>query len=313
MKKFKFCLMAVVMLLTTTCEEEKIHVTGVEMLESEILLMIPGVKKYFIKAMVTPENASKRLVRWDSDNKSVATIDRHSGELTVKGLGNANITATTVDGGLKATCKVKVTENRLKNPGFEEPDDTKDPDNLAKISEWERVPQEWFTKYYTNAGTNFNLNNVNRLRGSNDNALFFREANAVDGKYVVRVNQHTTGGIYQIVSVEPGNTYRYKANVGFKRITTDTVNHIPISNQSIKDETLKFLSPDGMTLYDEAPINVDKNIKAGQGTVAFVTGEFTAPEGVTEVRFQFDQRTFTTPNNIRAPLMLIDNCQFIEL
>jgi hypothetical protein len=269
------------------------------MIETDVFLMIPGVKKYFIKAIVTPENASKRLVRWDSDKKSVATIDRHTGELTIQGAGVANITATTVDGGLKATCRVRITEMLLKNPSFEDPDD-----NSITLKDWEKVPQEWFAEYYTeNAGNDVNLDNVDRQRGSTfANADFFREANAVDGKYVARVAGNTTGGIYQIIAVKPGCTYSYKVIVGFRRNT---------DNMSIKDETVKILSVDGLTLFLEKPINVDKSIEVGLGTIEVVTGEFIAPEDVTEVRFQFDQRTFDTPD--RAPLMLIDNCQFLEL
>ena len=291
--------MALVVVLTTTCKEERIPVTGVEMLESDVLLMMPAVKKYFIKAIVTPEDASRRLVTWESNNKSVATIDRHSGELSVQAAGTATITATTVDGGFKAMCSVRIIVMPLKNPSFEDPDN-----NSVTLMDWEKVPQEWFTAYYPgNAGNDVNLNNVDRQNGLTfANADFFRAANVVDGKYVARVAGNTTGGIYQIIPVEPVQTYSFKATVGFRKNN---------DNMSIKDETVKILSTDGLTLYDEIPINVDKNIESGLGTVVEIAGEFTAPEGVTEIRFQFDQRTFGTPD--QAPLMLIDNCQFLEL
>ena len=56
-------------------------------------------------ATVKPDNATNKSVTWTSSNEAVATVD-NSGKVTGVKEGNATITATTVDGGKKATCAV---------------------------------------------------------------------------------------------------------------------------------------------------------------------------------------------------------------
>lgn len=61
-----------------------------------------------LKVKVEPENASQ-LVTWTSNNTRVATIDRERGLLTLMGLGQVSITATTNDAGKKtATVNIEV-------------------------------------------------------------------------------------------------------------------------------------------------------------------------------------------------------------
>lgn len=62
-----------------------------------------------INATVTPADATVKTITWTSTNDNVATVDG-SGRVVAKSKGEATITATTVDGGYKAECKVKVTE-----------------------------------------------------------------------------------------------------------------------------------------------------------------------------------------------------------
>ena len=59
-------------------------------------------------ATVLPENATNKSVIWKSSNEAVAVVDEN-GVVTAVGVGEAIITATTVDGSnLSATCKVTV-------------------------------------------------------------------------------------------------------------------------------------------------------------------------------------------------------------
>ena len=60
-----------------------------------------------LEPIVEPENAANKKVMWSSSNEKVATIDSDG---WVQGLvsGDATITATTEDGGFKATCRVTV-------------------------------------------------------------------------------------------------------------------------------------------------------------------------------------------------------------
>lgn len=56
---------------------------------------------------ISPDNATNQMVTWSSDNKSVATVS-NNGVVTGVAPGSAQITATTVDGGYKASCTVTV-------------------------------------------------------------------------------------------------------------------------------------------------------------------------------------------------------------
>ncbi len=62
---------------------------------------------YQLEATVSPDTASNKNVAWSSDNEEVATVDEN-GLVTANSLGTAIITATTVDGGYSASCKVTV-------------------------------------------------------------------------------------------------------------------------------------------------------------------------------------------------------------
>ena len=62
-----------------------------------------------LTATVLPENCRNNTLTWSSDNEEVATVDEN-GLVTAVSVGEANITATAVDGsGVTATCKVTVT------------------------------------------------------------------------------------------------------------------------------------------------------------------------------------------------------------
>ena len=67
-----------------------------------------------LTATVTPGNATKKEVKWSTSNKNVATVST-SGLVTAKAAGTATITCTAKDGsGVKATCKVTVTNPVVK-------------------------------------------------------------------------------------------------------------------------------------------------------------------------------------------------------
>lgn len=85
-----------------------IHPTAVTIEPSSIALS--EGKTATLKAVVTPANASSRAVSWSTSDASVATVD-NLGLVTALKSGTATITATTNDGGLKATCSVTVTNH----------------------------------------------------------------------------------------------------------------------------------------------------------------------------------------------------------
>jgi len=62
-----------------------------------------------LSAVLTPNNASNKLVTWSSSASSIASVTSE-GVVTGVAEGTATITATTADGGYTDTCEVEVTE-----------------------------------------------------------------------------------------------------------------------------------------------------------------------------------------------------------
>jgi surface protein len=60
-----------------------------------------------LSATVEPYDAENKAVVWSSSDESVATVDEN-GTITTLKIGTADIVATTVDGGLTATCNLTV-------------------------------------------------------------------------------------------------------------------------------------------------------------------------------------------------------------
>ena len=95
--------------VTATCTVTVyIPVTGVSLSQTEASLFVGGTLA--LTATVAPSNATYKGVTWSSSNESVATVK--DGVVTGKAAGMATITATTDDGGKKATCTVTVSNTQ---------------------------------------------------------------------------------------------------------------------------------------------------------------------------------------------------------
>ncbi len=81
------------------------NVSGVK-LDKETLTLKRG-ETGKLTATVEPADAEDKSVTWTSSDKTVATVDAE-GNITTLKIGTADITATTVDGGFTAVCKVTV-------------------------------------------------------------------------------------------------------------------------------------------------------------------------------------------------------------
>ena len=95
---------------TATCkitvESVPAAVEGVAINKQEIELA-PGQTEQ-LEAIISPENAENKDVRWLSSDYDVANVGRTTGLVTAKANGEATITVKTVDGEKTATCVVKV-------------------------------------------------------------------------------------------------------------------------------------------------------------------------------------------------------------
>jgi len=61
-----------------------------------------------LTSVITPANATNKIVSWDTSNASVATVK--DGKVTAVSAGQATITVKTADGGKTAACHVTVTQ-----------------------------------------------------------------------------------------------------------------------------------------------------------------------------------------------------------
>ena len=97
--------------MTATCEvtvsSSTIDVTGITLTPASKAINVGGT--FTITPNVLPNNATDKSVTWSSRDTTVATVD-DTGKVTGISNGTTTITATTGDGGYKATCTVTVDE-----------------------------------------------------------------------------------------------------------------------------------------------------------------------------------------------------------
>lgn len=103
-------------------------VTGIILDYSELVLTNIGETAH-LQAMVLPEDASNKEVRWSSSKENVCTVS-NNGTIIALDNGISVVTATTVDGGFVAVCTVTV-------------------DTTTDISVIETADKDKFAAYYT--------------------------------------------------------------------------------------------------------------------------------------------------------------------
>ncbi len=94
---------------TATCAvtvTPPVHVTGVTLPDSKMTLAEGAF--VFLKASVSPGNATDKTVTWQSSNPAVAAVDA-DGMVTGVSVGKATITVKTKDGGKTAECEFTIT------------------------------------------------------------------------------------------------------------------------------------------------------------------------------------------------------------
>jgi uncharacterized protein YjdB/formylglycine-generating enzyme required for sulfatase activity len=96
-------------------------VTGVSLDRTALLLAENDTRT--LTATITPGNATNQNVTWTSSDEDVARVNE-TGEVTAVAPGVANITVTTVNGGIEETCTITVishTELALATPNTVDP------------------------------------------------------------------------------------------------------------------------------------------------------------------------------------------------
>ena len=85
--------------------DDAVRVTGITLNKTAATISAGNTET--LAANVAPADATNKNVTWSSDNTAVASVDAN-GVVTAVAAGTAIITATTVDGGLTATCTITV-------------------------------------------------------------------------------------------------------------------------------------------------------------------------------------------------------------
>lgn len=83
-----------------------VKVTGVNITPSEITISLG--EAHALNAVITPDNASDKAVKWNTSNVEVAYVSE--GKVLGLSAGEAFISATTLDGGFVSQCKVTVLQ-----------------------------------------------------------------------------------------------------------------------------------------------------------------------------------------------------------
>lgn len=83
----------------------KVPTTGITLDSTSLTLNAGSEQK--LNATIEPSDATEKAITWTSSNEEIATV-AEDGTVTAVGIGNATITATTVDGNHSASCEVEV-------------------------------------------------------------------------------------------------------------------------------------------------------------------------------------------------------------
>lgn len=85
-------------------EKPSVPIQSITLSKTEITLFIGGEEK--LSATVSPDDATDKTVVWRSGNESVATV--RGGVVSAKSAGETTVTASNMEGTVKAECQVKV-------------------------------------------------------------------------------------------------------------------------------------------------------------------------------------------------------------
>ena len=109
-KAYLFLAFMAVLLMFAGCGDKEtndpVPVTGITLNKTFLALQVNAEEQ--LKATILPAKASNKKVDWESSDQEKVFVDQ-TGAVSALAAGDATITATTKDGGFKATCFVRVT------------------------------------------------------------------------------------------------------------------------------------------------------------------------------------------------------------
>jgi uncharacterized protein YjdB len=128
-----------------------VPVTGITISPATLTLTSVGATGT-LTATVTPSNATNKSVTWTTSNANFATVS--AGTVTAVAVGRATITATTVDGGFKASCDVYVAPPPPTTASGWAAGATFDVGEDQTSSSWTRLGGSYYTVYPVTPGGN---------------------------------------------------------------------------------------------------------------------------------------------------------------
>jgi len=284
--------------------------------EDKNVLLSVGQKRT-LKATVLPEFAISKAVVWSTENTDIVNVNPGTGEVTALSEGVATIKVTTVMNGCEAICTVIVIDiaknNLLKNGDFATAFSAPP---TVNVNNWNYIPKDWFSAYYSNPG-DLNRYSTSELARNTDHTnaarlLFWRNLGIATKSTIFRFNEGSMGGIFQDIPVTTGHEYIFRFDFAF--YSTGGAQYTE------QMESVKILKTDG-TKFMEFPLPTNREytvfgldpVPNGKAGYFEVTGRFTAPAGVTELRFQLDRRSNVEGKGQFPPREYIHDCSLIDM
>lgn len=91
----------------SSSDDGRVAVTSVSVTRTDLQLTVG--EGFHMGAKVLPSNATNPRVSWSSSNKTVATVEEGTGQISALSEGSATITVTTQDGGFTSSCSLTVS------------------------------------------------------------------------------------------------------------------------------------------------------------------------------------------------------------
>lgn len=256
---------------TAICEvivtKVAVPVTGISLNNTELEMRAGDVERLI--ATLEPYDATNRKINWSSSNENIVSIQQN-GTLTAHSLGEAVITAKTLDGNYTATCKVAV----LGKINLLTPSDA--PINLhpavidKKIAfSWKNI--EGIDKYVLKISTTdlFEKESIIYTAESTSNSL-----DVLEYKLNEAIKGNTGNSVslfWTVVSGTPG--IRVLPEIGHLKLVPDRREYMRLATGSAAGMQAQKMTGEyhyGITVNGNATVNtvaLEKNVAVDSGTV----------------------------------------------